>query len=217
MSSLESRIIKFSSKKHGNVVPIKAIPGHFATNHSHINYYIDLTTLKARQTEAEQCAHAMAQQYMHDMIVDTIVCLDGMEVIGAFLAKELIKNGVISRNTSNSIYVITPERTANSQLIFRENVEPMIRDKNILLLMASVTTGISVHRGADILQYYGGILRGVSTIFSAVNHVDKIQVNSLYTPNDIPGYASYSRSECPYCKKKEPVEALVNSYGYSKL
>ena len=74
----ESRIIKFPSGKHSSVVPIKAIPGHFATNHSHINYYIDLTTIKARQSEAAQCAHALAQQYMHDTIVDTIVicCCD---------------------------------------------------------------------------------------------------------------------------------------------
>lgn len=217
MNNLESRIIKFASKKHGNVVPIKTIPGHFATTHSHINYFIDLTTVKARQSEAQQCAHAMAQQYVHNTVIDTIVCLDGMDVIGAFLAQELSAAGLMSHNAHKTIYVIQPERTSSSQLIFRENVEPMLRNKNILLLMASATTGISVRKGAECIEYYGGILQGVSTIFSAVNQVDGIAINTLFTPDDITGYASYTRRDCPYCQKGIPVEALVNSYGYSKL
>ena len=184
---MKSREIKFPSKKYGNMVPIKAIPGHFVTNHSHINYFIDLTTIKTRTTESAQCARVLAQQYIYSAIpVDSIVCLDGMEVIGAFLAKELNDAGHSTHNAHKSVYVIQPERTANSQLFFRENVEPMIRGKNVILLMASVTTGISIRRG-------------------------------IFTPDDIPGYASYDRKNCPYCQKKVPVEALVNSFGYSKL
>lgn len=217
MNTMESRIIKFASKKYGNIVPIKAIPGHFATTHSHINYFIDLTTVKARQSEARQCAHALAQQYVHNTIVDTIICLDGMDVIGAFLAEELTNAGLLSRNMHQTIYVVHPECTSNCQMFFRENVEPMIRGKNVLLLMASVTTGITVRRGAECVDYYGGLLRGVSTIFSAVDKVDGIPIHTLFSPDDITGYASYSRRDCPYCQKGIPVEALVNAYGYSKL
>ena len=32
--------------------PLKITPGHFATNHAHINYYLDMTTLKTRLSEA---------------------------------------------------------------------------------------------------------------------------------------------------------------------
>lgn len=218
MSTLESRTIQFPSKRYGNIVPIKAIPGHFVTNHSHINYFIDLTTIKSRQSEASQCARVLAQQYTHSMTaIDSIVCLDGMEVIGAFFAKELHDAGHSTHNVHKSVYVIQPERTANSQLFFRENVEPMIRGKNVILLMASVTTGISIRRGIECMDYYGGNLKGVSTIFSAVKEMDGIPVNTIFTPEDIPGYASFERKECPYCQKKIPVEALVNSFGYSKL
>ena len=140
-----------------------------------------------------------------------------MEVIGAFLAKELNDAGHSTHNAHKSVYVIQPERTANSQLFFRENVEPMIRGKNVILLMASVTTGISIRRGIECMDYYGGVLQGVSTIFSAVKEIDGFPVNTIFTPDDIPGYASYDRKNCPYCQKKVPVEALVNSFGYSKL
>ena len=216
-NDLEARIIKFPSRKHGNVVPMKAIPGHFATNHSHINYYIDLTTMKARQSEAALCAHALAQQYMHNTIVDTIVCLDGTDVIGAFLAQELTAAGFMSRNAHKTIYVIQPEYITSSQLLFRENVEPMVRGKNVILLMASVPTGVSVRKGTECVEYYGGNVQGVSTLFSAVNEVDGIHINTLFTPDDVPGYASYTRKDCPFCQKGIPVEALVNSFGYSKL
>ena len=113
--------------------------------------------------------------------------------------------------------MIRPERTANSQLFFRENVEPMVRGKNVILLMASVTTGISIRRGIECMGYYGGLIRGVATIFSAVSHMDDMSINTVFTSDDIPGYASYDGGSCPYCQKKIPVEAMVNSFGYSKL
>ena len=92
MSSFESRIVKFPSKKYGSVVPMKAIPGHFVTNHSHINYYIDLTTMKSRLSEVKQCAHVLAQQYAHIPVpIDTIVCLDGTEIIGGTEDENLIQ------------------------------------------------------------------------------------------------------------------------------
>ena len=52
---METRMFKVHAKGDPSVA-LKVIPGHFATNHSHINYYIDLTTLKARQNEAQAAA-----------------------------------------------------------------------------------------------------------------------------------------------------------------
>ena len=138
-------------------------------------------------------------------------------MIGAFLAQDLSAAGFMSRNAHQTIYVIQPEFITSSQLLFRENVEPMVKNKNVILLMASVTTGVSIRKGVECIEYYGGILQGVSTIFSAVKEVDGMHINTLFTPDDISGYASYERKDCPYCKKGIPVEALVNSFGYSKI
>ena len=60
---------------------MRVVPGHFVTSHSHINYYFDMTTMKIRQSEASEVAKAIAQQYSYSTIVDTIVCMDGCEVI----------------------------------------------------------------------------------------------------------------------------------------
>ncbi len=218
MSSLEQRAMKFSSMRYGNIVPIKAIPGHFATNHSHINYFIDLTRIKTAHTEAAECAHALAQQYAETMTpIETIVCLDGTDMIGAFLAKEICDSVHVSHKFKYTVNVVHPECNASCQFFFRENVEPMIRNKSVILLMASVTTGITIRHGIACIEYYGGKLEGVSTIFSAVKQMDGVPINAIFTPEDIPGYASFDRKNCPYCKRKERVEALVNSFGYSQI
>ena len=204
--------------RYGNLVPIKAIPGHFATNHSHINYYIDLTAMKMRHNEAMACAHVLAQQYAATMTpIETIVCLDDTSVIGAFMAKEICESYHVSRKEKYTVNVIHPECNASGQIFFRENVESMVRGKKVILLLASVTTGISVRHGIECVEYYGGELQGAATIFAAVDQMDGVRINTIFRPEDIPGYASYNRKDCPYCKNGNPVEAMVNSFGYSQF
>lgn len=59
---MESRVMRIPSKENSNVV-LRVIPGHFATTHSHINYYVDMTFLKARKSEAEEAAKILARNY----------------------------------------------------------------------------------------------------------------------------------------------------------
>ena len=212
---MENRTMKIMSQSGS--VPLKLIYGHFATNHSHVNCYLDMTTLKTRQSEAELAAQALVQHYMATTIVDTILCLDGTQIIGAYLAQELSRAGFVSINAHQTIYVVTPEYDATSQLIFRDNLQPMIRDKHVLILTASVTTGISVRKAMECVQYYGGTTAGTCAIFSAQNQVDGMEAKAVFTPEDVTGYATYSTHDCPLCKNGTPIDALINGYGYSKL
>lgn len=211
---MESRVFKLTS---ASGVPIKIMPGHFSTGHSHINYYVDTTTLKARQSEAEDAARFLASMYVRNTIVDTIVCIEGTEVIGAFLAAALTESGVMSMNAHKTIYVVPPEYNNSGQLIFRDNIRPMIEGKNIIVLLADVTTGRTSARCVEGVQYYGGIVRGVCALFSAVEEVAGYQVNAVFTKSDLPDYRAYDSLDCPYCKSKMPLDALVNSFGYSKF
>ena len=68
---------------------LRVAKGHFATSHSHINYYIDVTTQKSRLSEAKAVAKELVAAYQHNTIVDTVLCLDGTQVIGTCLANEL--------------------------------------------------------------------------------------------------------------------------------
>ena len=90
---------------------LRVAKGHFATSHSHINYYIDVTTQKSRLSEAKAVAKELVAAYQHNTIVDTVLCLDGTQVIGTCLANELPKDGFANMNAHQTIYVITPEYT----------------------------------------------------------------------------------------------------------
>ena len=201
---------------HGNV-PLRIARGHFATNHSHINYYIDVTFQKTRLSEAKDVAKYLVRNFKHNTPVDTVLCLDGTAVIGTCLAEELTASGFRSINTHNTIYVLEPEYNANSQMIFRDNVQPMIKGKNVLVLMASVTTGFTAKRSIEAIGYYGGQVSGVASIYSAVDEAGEYPVYSVYNISDLPDYASYDYRECPYCKAGKKIDALVNSFGYSEL
>ena len=196
---------------------LRVAKGHFATSHSHINYYIDVTTQKTRLSEAKAVAKELVSAYQHSTIVDTVLCLDGTQVIGTCLANELTKDGFTNMNAHKTIYIVTPEFNSNSQMIFRENIQPMVTGKNVILLMASITTGLTINKGLECIQYYGGILQGVSAIFSAVKEVNGIPINSVYTKEDLPDYESFDYRNCPYCRQSMKLDALVNSYGYMQL
>ena len=86
---------------------LRVAKGHFATSHSHINYYIDVTTQKTRLSEAKAVAKELVSAYQHSTIVDTVLCLDGTQVIGTCLANELTKDGFTNMNAHKTIYIVT--------------------------------------------------------------------------------------------------------------
>ena len=123
---------------------LRVSKGHFATSHSHINYYIDVSAQKARLSEAKAVAKDLAPHYKTTTIVDTILCLDGTEVIGACLANELTKDGYVNMNAHQTIYIVTPEHTTGSQLFFRDNIGTV---SGICAIFATMKTcaGYAVH------------------------------------------------------------------------
>ncbi len=196
---------------------LRVTKGHFATNHSHINYYIDVTTQKTRLSEAKAVAKEIVSFYNHSTIVDTILCLDGTEVIGACLANELTKEDFTNLNAHQTIYVISPEYTTGSQILFRDNTVPAVKGKNVLILCASVTTGYSARAAIEAVKYYGGRVAGLSAIFATISECDGYPIRAVFDSGDLEGYESYPTHDCPICKTGAKIDALVNSHGYSKL
>ena len=207
---------KIDYAKNKDVV-LRYIPGHFVTPHSHVNYYMDLANMKARQREARATGEEMAEMYYTSTIVDTVLCLEGMEVIGAYLANKLTKAGVLSKNAHQTMYIASPEYDPAGQIIFRENTLPMVRGKNVLILIASATTGTTLAKAVDSVTYYGGEVIGISAIFSAASKVMGLPINALYTTADLPDYKSYPAEVCPLCKERVKVDAICNGFGYSPL
>lgn len=213
---MESKMFKIYARSDERI-QLKIYPGHFATPQSHITHYLDITTMKSRCSEARRIAQALSQNYEASVPIDTIVCMDGLEVVGAYLAEELTKAGVLSMNAHQTIYVTSPEYNNVGQMIFRDNVQMMIKGKNILILNGSVTTGETLSRAVESILYYGGTIRGISAIFSAVSSVAQLPVHSIFQQKDIPDYGTYRVHDCPLCRKKQKLDAIVNGFGYSKI
>lgn len=191
--------------------------GHYATSHSHTNYYIDITTNKSDLDQARAVAKELAANYKHNTLVDTILCLDGCEVIATCLAIELTNNDFFGVNSGKKINILTPEHSSGSQLIFRDNTAPMIEGKNVLIIAASVVTGFTVKSAVESINYYDGTAVGICSIFSTLDECVGIPVRSVFDPNDLPGYITNLSTDCPMCKNKEKLIALVNSHGCSLL
>lgn len=222
-------------------IELTVMPGHFSSDRYHVNYYIDMTSLKTRVKSAKKIAEAIAQQYMKKVNiqarynssliemgsltamganvkpVDTIICMDGCEVIGAYLAEEFMKVGVPNRTQHNSVYVVTPEFDNAGQMVVRKNVKDLIKGRNVLVVLASAMSGRTISKAMGTILAYGGKVTGLSVIFGNVEEVDGYPVYSVFTHEDIPNFTLSNPDDCPDCKAGKKLTAVVNSYGYELL
>ncbi len=198
-------------------VSLNVAKGHFATRNSHTNYFVDVTRQQSCVRDAEAVARQLAQRLNQNLMVDTILCMDGTRVIGTCLAQKLTQGGFRSINAGKEVYVLRENPGTNGKLIFRDNARFMLEGKNILLLLASVTTGGTVRKGIECVRYYQGNVAGIAAVYSHQKEIDGVPVVSLFDTNDLPGYASYLPEECPMCREKQELDAVVDKFGYSAL
>lgn len=205
--------IKIHSKQNEKITT-KIYPGHYATSHSHVNYYIDMSAIKHQSIMARLVAHELAQPFQ-GISVDTIVCLDGNEITGAYLAEEIATTSILNKGVD--ISVITPEINQYNQMIFRDNTQRKIKNKKVLLLVENVTTGKTINRSLECITYYGGEAVGITSLFSMVDSVMELPVNTIFKLKDIEGYQAFVYADCPMCKNKQKIDALINSFGFSEI
>lgn len=192
-------------------ISVRVMPGHFATKHSHVSHCIDMTKVKSDLNSAKAAAKIFADSFSGTP-VDTVISLERMKMVGAFLADNLAHSGI---NLRQDIAVITPE-ISEDKLLLRDNFLPYVKDKNVLILTASATTGKTVKSAIRGIRYYGGNAVGAATVFGGEFTCD-VPVVKLLGVGDISGYSSYAPVDCPLCRSGVKVDAVVNSYGYSKI
>ena len=202
--------------RHNPELEVEVREGHFATQNCHNSHYIDITALKHDHVMAREAAMSIAARYSFFTAIDTIVCVDGSEVIGAFLAFHLAKKGNWYVNAKKHIGVLPTEFDEDGQLNFRDNLVPMISGKKVLLLISTVKSGKTIARVMEGLKKYGTTVQGIATVFTTQEELYGIPVYSLYSQEDLPGYVCAEPQECPMCKAGKKIDAFANSYGISK-
>ncbi|MCH4207338.1 MAG: hypothetical protein LKF79_03575 [Solobacterium sp.] len=221
---------------------ISVTKGHFSSDRFHVNYYIDMTTVKNRMSAAQSIAKVMSRKYVNRVNlshtssrfsgpymeamaeasatvtpIDTIVCLDGCEVIGAYMAEELTGLGVVSNNRHHTFYVVSPEFDREGQMVVRDNIRHMFKDKNVLIILATAMSGHTIYKSIKCINSYGGKVQGISCVFGAVEEIEGYPVNAVFTRDDLPDFELSEPDKCPMCEAGKPLDAVICSYGYSKL
>lgn len=233
-----SNLKKITSKRNPELC-LSVIPGHFSSDRFHVNYYIDMTTLKTRMNQAQLVAKEMCKNYIHKIQlssdtngfinesifdsyanaqkIDTIICMDGCEVIGAYVAEELASVGVSTNNAHKTFYVVSPEFDNAGQMVVRDNIKPMLKGKNVLVILASAMSGRTIYKSIKCIQAYGGNVVGINVIFGIVSEIEGYPVHSVFSKEDLPDFELAEQDKCTACKNNVPLTAIVNSYGYSVL
>lgn len=205
----------YKIRTKGKNLFLRVVKGHFMKSNGHMNYYIDVTMQKCRLSEAHAVADELVSHYSSTMVIDTILCLDEMQVIGTCMAEKLTSSGFMNLNSNKTIYILTPEKISAGRFIFREESIPMVAGKNVLILTSSVATGRTTSVAMDAIKYYGGTVSGLASIYSAVDECNGVPVISAFDANDLDGYYCVPAHECPLCKEGKNIDGVVNSYGFS--
>lgn len=163
------------------------MPGHFVSSSSHLNFYIGTSDIKHNHDVSVDAAMMLASYYHERGIeVDTVLCLYETQALGAYLAHELQRANMLNPNPDSTVYVLGPEYDAQGNIIFRDNLRKLIDGKRVLLLISCITSGKTIERAMESVNYYGGEAVGISAVFSAIDEVDGVSVNSIFTKDDVP-------------------------------
>lgn len=212
---MKRRELSISAKRNPDV-KLAVIPGHFATSNTHVNLYIDMFDIKHQYKIARETAKLVAYDFQNKPI-DTIVCFEGTQIIAAFATEFLVKNYQNAINFGTNPTIVIPEKINYNQFILRDDAKESVWGKNVLIMVAKVTTGSVLHRLAECVKYYGGNIVGISALFSAVENLDNMPVHAIFTGDDLPNYSYFPIEECPDCANNKRIEAIVSEHGYSKL
>jgi orotate phosphoribosyltransferase len=198
-------------------IKMKVVPGHFTTNSFHLTHYLDLNNLKTNASVARDVARELALPYLSTTLVDTIVCIEGTEVIGAYMAEELLQEGTSVINAGRQINVVVPVSNVYRKLMFQHDMQELIDNRNIVLLLSSISSGASLNSALECLRYYGGNTVGISTLFNAYPEQFEQEIHTMFTSEDIPDYKLYSPNKCPICNEGRKLDAIIIHDGYIKI
>ena len=139
--------------------------------------------------------------YLTTTLVDTIVCLEGLEVIGAFMAEELTQEGTSVINSDRDSYVVTPISNYNRKLMFQHSMQELISNRNIIVLVSSVSSGLTLYSALECLSYYGGKLAGISAYLMPIPKDMNMKLILFLQTSVLLSY--FTVDDCPLCKRKK--------------
>lgn len=191
--------------------------GHFTTNDYHINHFLHLDELKTNPSLAKEVAIELALPYLTSTLVDTIVCFEGTEIIGAYMANELSMEGTGVINSGKFIHVVTPTVNVDRKFMLPSSRQELVRQKRVILLVSTILSETFVNNIMEFITYYEGNLVGISSLFKAYPGEIGHEVHSLMDSSDVPGYKIYYPGKCDMCKEEQKLDGIIKNDGLTEI
>jgi orotate phosphoribosyltransferase len=193
-------------KKSGSI-----FTGHFVfTSGKHAPRYIDKMALFAHPIYASEMGKLFAEKYKEQNIEVVVAPAMGGIILSQWTAYHL---SILNDKDVIGIYT---EKTQDKQQVFTRGYDKYVKGKNILIVEDNVTTGGSVRKVVDAVREAGGNIIEVCSMTNINPKPESITdeiIGAKYSSITQLPVVLYDETECPMCKKNEPVNT---EHGHGK-
>lgn len=178
---------------------------HFVGNSGlHFDTYINKDALFPHTEETSSIGKLFAEKYK-DKNIDIVVApaLGGV-ILSQWTAHHL------TQLTGEKVFGIYTQKTDDNEQILTRGYESMVKDKRVLVIEDTTTTGSSVMKVVEAVEKAGGTITGVCVMVNT--DPDGIHSEALGIPFDSLcelRVVKYYPQDCPMCQKGMPVNTRV--------
>ena len=116
----------------------------------------------------------------------------------------------LSKLKGKEILSIFTEKDENNNQIFKRDYDKLIKGKRVLIVEDLTTTGGSVKKVADSVKKAGGKVVAVCIMINRdPKNITSKTIGAPLSELGVFEAKSYSKEECPLCKKRVPINTIV--------
>ncbi len=178
---------------------------HFVGNSGlHFDTYINKDVLFPYTEEASAMGELFAEKYKGKNIEVVVAPALGGIVLSQWTAHHL------HQTTGEKVLAVYTQKTENNEQILTRGYENLVKDKRILIIEDTTTTGSSVMKVVESVEEAGGKVIGVCVMVNT--DPDEINSKTLGVPFEALcelKVIKYYAKDCPMCKSGLPINTSV--------
>ena len=178
---------------------------HFVGNSGrHMAAYVNKDYLYPHTEETSQVGKLFAEKFKNTPI-DVVV---GPAVGGIILCQWTAYH--LSKLKKKEVLAVFTEKLPDENQVFKRGYDMYVKNKNVLVVEDTTTTGGSVRRTVDSVKAAGGTVVAVCVMINRdPKIVDDKAVGAPFHSLAIYEFPSYESADCPLCKSGVPVNTKI--------
>ncbi|MDD2955337.1 MAG: hypothetical protein PHD67_03355 [Oscillospiraceae bacterium] len=186
--------------KHQSGLYLTVTREHAAEPGCHMNRRVGTAGLRHSGKLAREAARLLAAPYQAGALVELILCEQGCEVVGSFLACELSGGNALSLNRGCDIRVAAFRWEEERPVLLEP--EPL-SGQSVLLLADRLFPPDKALCCAQWAAAQEAALSGVCALFGTPGKVGWRRVHCLFSAVEVPGFHFWPEEECPLCRAEK--------------